>query len=101
MSWLVLAVTLYVSLDLANPLMPGALMFGVEDSVKARQSERFRGQDDTTLVAATLPPEGLEPSAPRPAVDRISAGVDGGRPPEAPRARSSLSTPAAPSEDHH
>jgi hypothetical protein len=28
--WLVLALTLYLSLDVANPLMPGAVTFGID-----------------------------------------------------------------------
>jgi len=102
MPWLVLAVTFYVSLDLANPLMPGALMFVFEDSVKARQSERFRGQDDATLSAAVLPSQRLEPVESGPAVDRMTAArVDRIWPPEVPRARSALSTPAPSPEDQH
>jgi hypothetical protein len=44
--WLVLAFALYLSLDVANPLMPGALTFGVDRSVELRQAERFRGHHD-------------------------------------------------------
>lgn len=32
----------YLSLDLSNPMMPGALCFGAHDSVEARQAERVR-----------------------------------------------------------
>src|ERR671919_827231 len=56
-SWLILAVTLYVSIDVANPLMPGALTFGIEDSVEVRQAERFRSHHDVTLLPAAPPCE--------------------------------------------
>jgi hypothetical protein len=53
-SWLVLVVVVYVSLDVANPLIPGALSFGIEDCVEARQADRFRAHGDRAAVA--LPP---------------------------------------------
>lgn len=54
--WLVLVVTVYVLLDVANPLMPGALMFGVEDSVEARPADRLRGQVDAAPVSRVAAP---------------------------------------------
>lgn len=49
--WLVLLSTVYLALDLGNPLMPGALTFGVDGSVEARQSDRPRDEG-----RAQLPP---------------------------------------------
>jgi hypothetical protein len=99
--WLVLLVTVYLSLDVANPLMPGALTFGVEDSVELRQAERFRARDHVALRPTVTPPDRVEPidhgstvtwtpaaNAPRLVPSRVQ------------RARSSLSVPSPSSEDH-
>lgn len=40
-----LLLAVYVSLDVANPMMPGALNFITEDSVEARQAARLRAGD--------------------------------------------------------
>lgn len=48
---LALLVSLYVAVDLANPMMPGALVFAVDDSVEARQWTRVRIHDETPTVA--------------------------------------------------
>jgi hypothetical protein len=99
-SWLVLIVAVYVSLDVANPLMPGALAFGVEDSVEIRQAERFRGHDDAAPVP-TMPP--LERAARTSQITgRWAPTVDVPRSwaLHAPLARSSLSVLAPPSPDH-
>lgn len=45
---LALLVTLYVAMDVAYPLMPGALVFDPEASVEARQTARFWASDDVT-----------------------------------------------------
>ncbi len=98
-SWLVMLVAVYVSLDVANPLMPGALTFGVGDSVEVRQAERFRGHDDAALVPAMPLFEQGERQAT--AVSRAPVGaVPPGEPQQMPRARSSLPTRSAPSPDH-
>ena len=47
-----LVVALCLALDVANPLMPGALGFGVQNSVDSRQADRPRVDD----VAGPLPP---------------------------------------------
>ena len=72
---LALAVALCLSLDVANPMMPGALGFGVQNSVDSRQADRARVDD----VAGALPPaptgeqvEGLDPG---PARSRLAPGV--------------------------
>jgi hypothetical protein len=48
---LALLVAMYLALDLSNPMMPGALAFGVEETVEVVQSDRSRGDDHTPLVA--------------------------------------------------
>ena len=45
LSRLALLVALYLSLDVSNPMFPGALTFGLEDSVEVRQADRLRGLD--------------------------------------------------------
>lgn len=63
MKWprLTLLVAMYVSLDVANPLMSGALSFGVEDSVEARQVDRFRGHDGVSTLPLAPASEPLAP----------------------------------------
>ncbi|HSE93513.1 MAG TPA: hypothetical protein VLF19_09425 [Methylomirabilota bacterium] len=68
---LTLIVAVYVALDVSNPLMPGALTFGVEDSVEARQADRFRGHDDAASPALTPAVEGLAPVEPSVTASRL------------------------------
>lgn len=53
MRWsrLTLLVALYVTLDVANPMMPGALVFGIEESVEVRQADRSRVHDEAPALA--------------------------------------------------
>ena len=99
-SWLVLMVAVYVSLDLANPLMPGALSFGIEDSVELRQAERFRAHEDATVAPAVSFFERVE----RTEHDTLSgipaADLPRRRSLQLPRTRSALSTRPAPAPDH-
>lgn len=100
LGWLTLAVTIYVTLDVANPLMPGALTFGIEDSVEVRLAERFRSHN-VASIPATLPSERVGQIdhqtfvSPVPATDTPRTS-----PSHVRRARSSLSTPAPSPEDH-
>jgi len=99
---LALLVAVYVSLDVSNPMMPGALTFGVEQSVELRQAERYRGQ-------APLAAPGPRPPEPE-QLARTDALVVPRRPaaPVTPRLRparvmrSHLPSPlaASPSDDH-
>jgi hypothetical protein len=98
---LALFIAVYVSLDVSNPLLPGALTFA-DQSVEVRQADRFRGQNYEAVPAPRAPePERLEPA------DQ-SRPVRRPLPPETLRsrwaqvARSHLSLPAAASssEDH-
>lgn len=98
-----LVVALYLVLDVANPLMPGALGLGVQNSVDSRQADRGRADDVTGPPAPT--PTGEH-------VEIFEAGVAGPRPaPAAPRVRAAHAprrtvpalaahAPPAPSDDH-
>jgi hypothetical protein len=98
----VLLVTVYLSLDLSNPLMPGVAMFAAGESVTARQAERVRGHDDAPIAAAMRSVARLVPLAHRAAIDRTpSLEAVRAWPREAPRARSHLSASAPRSEDLH
>jgi hypothetical protein len=94
---LALLVSLYVAVDVANPMMPGALVFAVDDSVDARQWSRVRIHDETPAVAVAPARAGrIAPArsamASNPARRRVSP---------APVCRAHLPSPAdCPSEDH-
>ena len=99
---LALLVAAYLSLDVSNPMMPGALTFGVEESVEARPSDRFRGQDPHVAPIAQVPdPQRLDPSDRALTLRRLPAPATPRSGP-APVTRSHLSSPAAasPAEDH-
>jgi hypothetical protein len=55
---LIFLVALYLTFDVADPMMPGALTFSVEDSVEARTAPRLRADDVATLSASA--PEWLQ-----------------------------------------
>lgn len=98
---LALLVAAYLSLDVANPMMPGALTFGVEESVDARQPDRPRGQDlDVAALAAPRPTRLDRPG--RFLTPRRLPGPATPRARWAPVSRSSLSllAPIRPAEDH-
>jgi len=73
MRWLVVLLTLYVSADLANPLMPGAVVFDAGASVDLRGRSRVAGEDDVTPPASTplIVVHAIENSAPPASVPRI------------------------------
>ena len=50
---LALLVALYVALDVMNPMIPGALVFEVEESVEAHQGLRFRAHDGAARFTPT------------------------------------------------
>ena len=98
---LTLLLLVYVSLDFSNPMMPGAVSFGSDASVKGYQADRVREAD---VVAPHLPaamPQRLTPA-------RASVMVSPRSVREAPlvwqvlfrRAYPSLSAPVDSSEDH-
>lgn len=98
---LALLVAVYVSLDVSNPMMPGALTFGAQ-SVEARQSDRFRGQDDAALIPLAPLPDSLDPPERPVMLRRPPAPVMTPRSRQAhvTRSDSSLPPPPSPSEDH-
>jgi hypothetical protein len=58
-------VALYVLLDVATPMLPGALVFSAEDSVETHQAPRFRAHDDASPSApASDRVRPIEPLAP-------------------------------------
>jgi hypothetical protein len=99
---LALLVAVYVSLDVSNPLMPGALTFGVEQSIELRQAERYRGQAHLSAPVPRAPePERLDRADESRALRRPATPVTSASRP-ARVMRSHLSSPpaASPSDDH-
>lgn len=97
---MLLAVLVYVTLDLSLPSMPGAFVFEAADSVESAQTHRWRVSGDVAPLApprpdplATLPQtdDGNVPKSPAP-VRPTSNDVVRGRP------RAALTAPL-PSED--
>jgi hypothetical protein len=70
--WVVWLVAIYVSLDVANPMMPGALTFGIDESVEVRQADRFRAHDGAAAPQPSPTAKHLEPLMPA-VVARIRA----------------------------
>lgn len=98
---LALLVAVYVSLDVSNPLMPGALTFGVEASVEVRQAERYRGQDHRAPVPRAPEPERLDRSDQFLVVRRPAVPVPSRpRPAGVRRLPLSSSSASSSSEDH-
>ncbi|MBI2217333.1 MAG: hypothetical protein HYU51_08555 [Candidatus Rokubacteria bacterium] len=99
-SWVVWLVAVYMSLDVSNPMMPGALTFGIDESVEVRQADRFRAHDAAARLPLAPAPKRLEPVERPVIVTRASA-------PDVPRIRRSrleyprpaVSTPTASPED--
>jgi hypothetical protein len=59
--WLASLVALYLALDVANPMMPGALAFDADDSVVVRIGQRLSIDDVAGASARTT--ERLKPVA--------------------------------------
>jgi hypothetical protein len=100
---LALVVALYLALDVANPLMPGALGLGVQNSVDSHHADRLRVDD----VTGPLPPaptrEQVVSLDPATAGLRAAPGAPRVRTPHAPRrtlAPFSTHAAPAPSDDH-
>ena len=95
---LILAIAVYVALDLSNPFMPGAFLFDAEESVEGVHAERSRPH----LIAAGG-------SAPAPRVQTDDVVAQPPRPPapmgrrrfDAPRAAHiPAADPPPPTDDH-
>jgi len=98
---MILALLVYVALDLSIPSMPGAFGVDPDDSVESLHQTRARATSEAVIppasgggasVLAEVPPEaGRGPASPRPAPERPR-----------PSRRSALTDePARPSEDPH
>jgi hypothetical protein len=94
---LVLAIAIYVGLDLTNPFMPGAFIFDPEQTVEGLRSERS-GPPVAAPTAPAAPRVGL-PAA-RSAPLRPSAPAPGRWPAEPRPAHVPGSDPPPPSEEH-
>jgi hypothetical protein len=95
------ALVVYICLDVANPLMPGAVHF-VDGGMRVVQADRSRADladtgavDPTPIVVAPLP---AMPRAPRPRAARRPRPVHRWRPRRMPPP--AFSPPATPAEDH-
>jgi hypothetical protein len=98
---MILALLVYVALDLSIPSMPGAFGVDPDDSVESLHQTRARATSEAVIPPASggmasvlteVPPEaGRRPASPRPAPERSR-----------PSRRSALTDePARPSEDPH
>jgi hypothetical protein len=71
---LTVLLVLYVSLDFADPLMPGAVRF-IEGALDVVDAERARSKDSTVRLSLAPPPTRTEPVVTRPAsVNPVAAG---------------------------
>ncbi|MGH7339005.1 MAG: hypothetical protein ACREKH_00800 [Candidatus Rokuibacteriota bacterium] len=91
LSRLTLLLAAYVSLDVSNPLMPGALCFSVEDSVEARRTDPVRIYAGTSALPLALS-KPLTPPEPGVERSRLVAAVN----PHFPRAHVTRSDPSPP-----
>lgn len=101
---LLLAILLYVALDLSLPAMPGAFVFDAADSVESTQT-RTRLSVETVLLPAPVKDALPHPSLPLARADRhrlTSADrAERERRPVPIRRPRALHDPAPPSEDPH
>lgn len=95
---LIFLLALYVTLDVANPAMPGALSFSVDDSVEARVAHRLWVED--VAAVCTDVPEPLEVVCEVPVLTSLVVGAIRPRRARAPHRRlpEPSSTPS-PEED--
>ncbi len=93
---------LCVSVDFANPMLPGSQRFDLDESVEAVHADRFRASGHVTAMAAPAQAVRFEPTrAPQLARPGALARVE--RPRWAdpvPRPRREPPAPASPSEEH-
>ena len=101
-SRLALLLILYVSLDFANPMMPGAVSFDPDDSVEAVRPDRSRADGDAAPEAPGPAPERPEPGLLVRLAARPAPGiVPPRRAPVLPRFRPARSPDPAPGSDDH
>jgi hypothetical protein len=97
---LIYLLAVYLTLDVANPMMPGALVLSVADSVEVRMAPRLSVEDVAGAQAGTL--ECREPVSTLLAVSApvVVRAVHHPSRTHAPRLHLSASTPAPPFEEH-
>jgi hypothetical protein len=91
---LIFLVTLYLALDVANPMMPGALAFIAEESVEVRLADRLGSHGVASAFARTterLKPVGEVLTRPQPVVR--AAFLSRTHPPRRLPARPSAASP--------
>lgn len=94
---LILLVALYLTFDVADPMMPGVLAFSVDESVEARTAPRLPADDVATVAAPA--PEWLQPIVERPVRSPVVARTPRLSRAHAPRPRPPAAAPAPSSED--
>lgn len=93
-----LLVALYLSFDVATPMVPGALVFSAEDSVEVHQAPRFRAHDD---ASPSVPmPTRVRPTEPILVAPRPALSAPRGRRAHIVRPRVPAPAPTASAEDH-
>lgn len=97
---LALFVTVYVALDVSNPMMPGALTFSVAPSIELRQPDRFRGQVHEAAPVPRAPEPVDAADRPLPLRRLLAPETPGLRQAHVARSRLSAPVPASSSEDH-
>jgi hypothetical protein len=96
-----LAVLVYVALDLSLPAMPGAFVFDPHDSVESLQQGRARARAEAVMLpASAVAAFGLAPM-PRGAADRRAPTRPGLSRPRLSRRFAALDDPPPSSEDPH
>jgi len=102
-AWVAVVVALYLALDVANPLMPGALGLGVQNSIDSRQADRLRVDAVTGALPQAPTPEPVEVLDPGTAGLRTARGAPRVCVRHAPRrvlGPYSAHAAPAPSDDH-
>lgn len=97
---LVLALLCYVSLDFANPMMPGAVT--PDDSVEGTRVQRMRSETPASLPAPAPAVQRIEPALPSPPEATRTARMVPRSEHRTPwrRAVAPVADPAQPTEDH-
>ncbi len=96
---LIFLFALYLTLDVANPMLPGALVVSAEDSIEVRMAPRLSVDDEAAVLAGTT--ECVKQGSTLPVV-RTTVALPAVRPcrTHGPRRRVPVSTPApSPEED--
>jgi hypothetical protein len=97
---LLIAILLYITLDLSLPAMPGAFVFDAGDSVESVQRHGGRAAVDAIATPRAVEARlGVAPPAP-PRVAVVAPPAPGRRPPPRRAARSALASPPL-SDDAH